>query len=77
MVFTDDRQALLKAASRTDDPVSATELNDSTNETPNLRDRLSRPLELARQMAAQASHALRQQAAARSLKPERELDHDR
>jgi len=78
VVFTDDRQALLKAASRTDDPVSATELNDSTNETPNLRDRLSKPVELARQLAAQASQALRQQAAAaRSMKPERELDHDR
>ena len=77
VVFTDDRQALLKAVSRPDEPMSATELNDSTNETPNLRDRLARPLALARQLAANAGQALRQQAAARSLKPERELDHDR
>jgi conjugative relaxase-like TrwC/TraI family protein len=77
VLFTDDRRALLKAVSRSDDPISATELNDSTNETPNLRDRLSRPLALARQLAAHASQALRQQAAARALKPERELDHDR
>jgi hypothetical protein len=75
-VFTDDRQALLRAISRPDDPLSATELHDSTNETPNLRERLSRPLALARQLAAHATQALRQPAAP-SLKLERELDHDR
>jgi conjugative relaxase-like TrwC/TraI family protein len=60
VVFTDDRQALLKAVSRSDDPLSATELHESTKETSAVRDRLSRPLALARRLAAQAGQVLRQ-----------------
>jgi conjugative relaxase-like TrwC/TraI family protein len=42
VVFTDDRKELLKAMSRPDDPVSATELADSAQQTPTLLDRLKK-----------------------------------
>ncbi len=36
-IFTDDRKELLKAVSRPDDPLSATELAESTKHKPTLR----------------------------------------
>lgn len=72
VIFTDNREALLKAASKDDDPLSATELQESAGGTPSLRDRLAKPLELARRMAAMV-----QSSAARTFKPEQDLSHDR
>jgi conjugative relaxase-like TrwC/TraI family protein len=48
IVFTDDRKELLKAISRPDDPLSATELAEPTQEKPTLRDRLMTRWALAR-----------------------------
>jgi hypothetical protein len=78
-VFTDDREELLKAISRPDDPLSATELVESANHKPTLRNRLANHLTTARQLAAVAAHhrQLTQADNARRLKAEREMDHDR
>jgi conjugative relaxase-like TrwC/TraI family protein len=77
-IFTDDRQELLKAVSRTDDPLSATELAQSTQQKPTLRDRLTKPMTTARQLAAIAiQHHLTQTGSARNPTVEREMDHDR
>jgi conjugative relaxase-like TrwC/TraI family protein len=48
VVFTDDRKELLKAVSRPDDPISATELAEPGQEKPALRDRLMTRLAFAR-----------------------------
>lgn len=72
VIFTDDRLTLLKAASKDDDPLSATELQESAGGTIGLRDRLAKPLELARRMAA-----FMQPSAARTARPEQDLTHDR
>jgi conjugative relaxase-like TrwC/TraI family protein len=48
IVFTDDRTELLKAMSRPDDPMSATELAEPTQAKPALPDRLMRRLAFAR-----------------------------
>jgi predicted transcriptional regulator len=72
MVFTDDRKELLKAISRPDDPMSATELAESTNGKPTMRDRLAKTLGVARRLAAFA-----QQNPLRNLRPERDMSHDR
>jgi predicted transcriptional regulator len=48
VVFTDDRTELLKAVSRPDDPMSAMELSESTQQKPNLRNRLTKQLAFAR-----------------------------
>ncbi len=77
-IFTDDRKELLKAISRPDDPLSATELAESTSHTPAARDRLAKSLALARRQAAMvAQNQLKQPGNARNSKAERELDHDR
>ena len=72
VIFTDDREELLKAVSKPDEPLSATQLDESTNGAVGSHDRLVKPLELARRLAA-----VFQQTAARTLKPERGMDHDR
>jgi hypothetical protein len=72
VIFTNDREELLKAVSKPDDPLSATQLDESTNGTVGSHDRLGKPLELARRLAA-----VFQQTAARTLNPERGMDHDR
>jgi len=51
VIFTDDRKELLKALSRPDDPMSATELAGSAEQTPTLLDRLKK-LAFTRNMAA-------------------------
>jgi len=50
-IFTDDRKELLKVLSRPDDPVSATELSDSVQKKPKLRNRLMKHLAFARGLA--------------------------
>jgi conjugative relaxase-like TrwC/TraI family protein len=42
LLFTDDRKALLKAMERPDDPMSATELSDTAQQSPTLRERLKK-----------------------------------
>jgi conjugative relaxase-like TrwC/TraI family protein len=42
VIFTDDRKELLKAVSRPDDPISATELSEPAQPKPGLRERLGR-----------------------------------
>jgi conjugative relaxase-like TrwC/TraI family protein len=56
VVFTDDRKELLKAMSRPDDPVSATELADSAQQTPTLLDRLKK-LALTRSQSVAGRHS--------------------
>jgi ATP-dependent exoDNAse (exonuclease V) alpha subunit len=51
VVFTDDRKELLKAVSRPDDPLSATELSESTQQKPTLGNRLMKRLASARSLA--------------------------
>jgi conjugative relaxase-like TrwC/TraI family protein len=76
-IFTDDRKELLKAISRPDDPLSATQLADSTTQKPT-RDRLAKSLALARRQAAMVTQNHRQQPGqGRNTKVNRELDHDR
>jgi ATP-dependent exoDNAse (exonuclease V) alpha subunit len=77
-IFTDDRQEVLKAISRPDDPLSATELAESTSYKPAARNRLSKHLTTAQQLAAVAlQHHLMQPGNARNSKVERDMDHKR
>jgi hypothetical protein len=55
VIFTDDRKELLKALSRPDDPMSATELTGNVEQTPTLLDRLKK-LAFTRNMAAAQQH---------------------
>jgi hypothetical protein len=75
LIFTDDRTELLKAMSRPDDPMSATQLAESTNGKAGSHNRLMKPLELARQQAAMLARNQVNQPGRNS--PERGLDHDR
>ncbi len=74
LVFTDDRKALLKAVSRMDAPLSATQLFDAAKQAPTLRGRRGR---LARQLTAAHPAALVQPVVTRDQKVDRGLDHDR
>ena len=77
-VFTDDRNALLKAMSKPDDPLSATELADITRQKLALKRRLANPLTLARPIPAFAKqNDSIQKGKAGPSAPEREIDHDR
>ena len=76
-IFTDDRTELLKAMSRPDDPMSATQLAESTNGKAGSHNRLAKHLTTGQQLAAVAlQHHLTQQANTRN-QPDRGLDHDR
>lgn len=55
VIFTDDKEELLKAVSRPDDPLSATELAESTEHKPTSQDRLTEALPRARRQAAVAA----------------------
>ncbi len=57
VLFTDDRKELLRAISRTDDPLSATDLAESTNGNGTMRNQLAKSLTLARRLAASAVRA--------------------
>jgi conjugative relaxase-like TrwC/TraI family protein len=77
-VFTDDRKELLKAVSRPDDPMSATELSQSTQPKPGARNGQMKRMAAARGLTASAQ---RQQALqtgmAKDGAAQRGLDHDR
>jgi hypothetical protein len=77
-IFTDDRKELLKAISRPDDPLSATQLAEATNHKPAARNRLAKQVALARRQAAIAAqnHVI-QPGNARNPTAERGMDHDR
>ena len=76
IIFTDDRQALLKAASRADEPVSATELAATQPQKPTLKDRM-RQVAFARGLSVSASgHNVQQQVNARE-QAQREVDNAR
>lgn len=59
VVFTDDTMALLKAVSRADQPLSATELSESAPQQANLRDRLKQ-LAIARGLLGQGKDSMTQ-----------------
>ena len=73
VLFTDDRKELLKAICRPDDPLSATELAESTNGKATMRERLAKSLAIAGRRAASAvrAHVIGHNT------PERGIDHDR
>ncbi len=77
-IFTDDRKELLKAVSRLDEPLSATELLESTHDKAKVRDGLTKPLTLARRLATLMPHhpAWRTETT-RNLPSERDRSHDR
>jgi hypothetical protein len=78
VVFTDDRKELLKAVSRPDEPLSATELLEATNHNTNVRDRLAKPLTLARRLAALVQHhPVLRAGTTRNGNSERDMSHDR
>jgi conjugative relaxase-like TrwC/TraI family protein len=54
-IFTDDRVAMLKAVSRPDDPMSATELSEATPQKPTLPGRLKKHLAFARGLGVSAA----------------------
>jgi conjugative relaxase-like TrwC/TraI family protein len=75
-IYTDDRKELLRAISRPDEPLSATELAESMKQKPAGRTRLAKHLTTAQQLAAVAlHHHLTQQGNGRTSKVEH--DHDR
>ncbi|HTU23456.1 MAG TPA: MobF family relaxase [Gemmataceae bacterium] len=77
-LFTDDRKELLRVISRPDEPLSATELAESTKHKPTVRNRLAKHLTTAQQLAAVAlQHHLMQPGNARNPTIERGMDHDR
>ncbi len=75
VVFTDDKEELLRAMSRKDDPHSATSLAESAKQKPDLRDR--RTKSTAHQLAAARQFDAMKQGKAVITKPGQELDHDR
>jgi conjugative relaxase-like TrwC/TraI family protein len=75
VIFTDDRKELLKAASRRDDPLSATQLAESLK--PASAGRGRRGMALARQPAAAKQTQVIQPVITRDIKPDRGHDHDR
>jgi hypothetical protein len=78
LVYTDDRKELLKAICRPDEPLTATELADSTNGKSPPTNGLAKYRTTAQQLeAVRLRHHLMQQADTRNPKVERGIDHDR
>jgi hypothetical protein len=76
-IFTNDRIAMLKAVSRPDDPMSATELTQAPPQKPTLRGRLRKHLTTTQQLAAvAANHHLTKPGATKDA-AQREMDNDR
>lgn len=73
-IFTDDREALLKAVTRPDDPMSATELAGTPSTKPSLGNRLKQRLGFVRSVNVLAS---RNDAIQNSAEGHREVDHAR
>ena len=71
VIFTDDKLELLRAVSRADDPLSATELAESSSQTPAMRNGMA----ATRQRAMMAG--LNQPAPVRTPAVDRDIDHDR
>jgi conjugative relaxase-like TrwC/TraI family protein len=77
-IFTDDKQELLKAASRTDDPMSATELSESVEQKPALRNGLMQDQGFARGNGMFGKRrGSTQQGMGKDSMPDRGMDHDR
>jgi len=77
VVFTDDREELLKAISRPDDPMSATQLAESTPQKPGLRNGLMKGLAFARGLGVFAARNDSVQPGVTRNGADRGLDHDR
>jgi conjugative relaxase-like TrwC/TraI family protein len=73
LVFTDDRQALLKAISRVDDPLSATQLADAAKKPADMRGRGRLPYQRTAAQQTQLTHPV----VTRKPEIDRGLDHDR
>jgi len=78
LIFTDDRIAMLKAASRPDNPMSATELTESAKQKPTLPNGQAKSLTTAQRLAAAARHhhSIQQGNTGHSA-PGQEMSHDR
>jgi len=77
-IFTDDRIAMLKAVSRPDDPMSATELSEATPQRPTLRNRLTKNLAFVRGLGVFAArNDSLQPGVARDVSAQRELGNER
>jgi hypothetical protein len=77
-LFTDDKEELLQAMCRPDEPMSATGLVESANRSSSRTGRPTKPLTTAQELAAVARHwHARQQNGAGRGTSEREVDHDR
>jgi hypothetical protein len=77
-IFTDDKDELLKAMSRSDDPMSATNLAESTKQKPDGRDRQSKTMLNARglQAVARENNSIPQANAGQSA-ADKDMSHDR
>ena len=76
-IFTDDRNELLKAITRPDDPMSATELSQATPQKPNLRERLTKRQAFARGLGVFAARNDSLPGIARDATVQREIDNAR
>jgi ATP-dependent exoDNAse (exonuclease V) alpha subunit len=77
-IFTDDKEDLLQAVSRSDDPLSATDLAESTKRKTTSRDSLAKSLTTAQQLNAIArQNDSAQRTNAGNLAHDREMSHDR
>ena len=78
LIFTDDRFAMLKAVSRPDDPISATELSHSSPPEPSLRDRVMKHLTFFRGVdAISGRNNTPQVQVARDMNVQPEIDNGR
>ncbi len=77
-IFTDDKDELLRAMSRPDNPMSATNLAESTKQKTASRGQPGKTLTTAAQLTAAAKHHREmQQVKTGHSTPDREVDHDR
>jgi len=78
LLFTDDRAAMLKAVSRPDDPLSATDVSEATPHAPTLKDRFRKHWAFARGLGGFAGRNEPQQVKiAREVATQREIDNGR
>ncbi len=78
LIFTDDRNAMLKAVSRPDDPLSATELSQVTPQEPTLRDRFVNKLAFVRGLGGFGGrNDTQQMVVTREISTQREIENGR
>jgi hypothetical protein len=77
VIFTDDREELLKAFGKPDDPMSATDLADTIPPKPGKDNRLKRRLAFVRGLGVFASPAEQQAGKGRDSSTRTEIDHAR